>query len=103
MIPRLRFANLPTPVETMSRLSAALNAPRLLIKRDDLTGLALGGNKTRKLEFLIAEAQAGGADTLITAGESLPADCRGCGPFWHALCSGSGWRSPGAAFGELFA
>jgi D-cysteine desulfhydrase family pyridoxal phosphate-dependent enzyme len=76
MIPRLRFANLPTPVETMSRLSAALNAPRLLIKRDDLTGLALGGNKTRKLEFLIAEAQAGGANTLITAGAVQSNHCR---------------------------
>jgi D-cysteine desulfhydrase family pyridoxal phosphate-dependent enzyme len=76
MIPRLRFANLPTPVETMPRLSTLLNGPRLLIKRDDLTGLALGGNKTRKLEFLIAEAQAGGANTLITAGAVQSNHCR---------------------------
>jgi len=76
MIPRLRFANLPTPVETMPRLSTILNGPRLLIKRDDLTGLALGGNKTRKLEFLIAEAQAGGANTLITAGAVQSNHCR---------------------------
>ena len=60
-IPRLRFAHLPTSIEPLPRLSAYLDGPRLLIKRDDQTGLAFGGNKTRKLEFLIAEAQANGA------------------------------------------
>lgn len=64
-IPRVRFAHLPTPIEPLPRLSALLGGPRLFIKRDDQTGLALGGNKTRKLEFLIAEAQASGARTLI--------------------------------------
>ena len=76
MIPRVRFAHLPTPVEAMPRLSAALGGPRLLIKRDDQTGMALGGNKTRKLEFLLAEAQANGARTLITAGAVQSNHCR---------------------------
>ena len=59
---RLNFAHLPTPIEPLPRLSEALGGPRLLIKRDDQTGLAFGGNKTRKLEFLIAEARDQGAD-----------------------------------------
>lgn len=75
-IPRLRFAHLPTAVEPLSRLSAMINGPRLFAKRDDQTGLALGGNKTRKLEFLLAEAQAQGARTLITAGALQSNHCR---------------------------
>jgi D-cysteine desulfhydrase family pyridoxal phosphate-dependent enzyme len=75
-LPRLRFAHLPTPVEPMPRLSSELKGPCLLIKRDDQTGLALGGNKTRKLEFLLAEAQAHGARTLITAGAVQSNHCR---------------------------
>jgi D-cysteine desulfhydrase len=75
-IPRLRFAHLPTAIEDMPRLSAALGGPRLLIKRDDMTGLALGGNKTRKLEFLVAEAQAQGAKTLISGGAMQSNHCR---------------------------
>jgi D-cysteine desulfhydrase family pyridoxal phosphate-dependent enzyme len=75
-IPRLRFAHLPTPVEPLPRLSAALGGPTLLVKRDDQTGLALGGNKTRKLEFLLAEAVANGARTLITAGAAQSNHCR---------------------------
>ncbi len=75
-LPRVKFAHLPTPVEPLPRLSAALAGPQLLAKRDDLTGLALGGNKTRKLEFLVAEAQAHGARTLITAGASQSNHCR---------------------------
>ena len=76
MIPRLKFAHLPTPIESLPRLSAALNGPRLLVKRDDQTGLAFGGNKTRKLEFLVAEAQAQGADTLVSAGALQSNHCR---------------------------
>lgn len=76
MFPRLRFAHLPTPVESMHRLSKILAGPRLLVKRDDLTGLAFGGNKTRKLEFLVGEAQAQGAQTLITAGAYQSNHCR---------------------------
>jgi D-cysteine desulfhydrase family pyridoxal phosphate-dependent enzyme len=75
-VPRLRFAHLPTRVETLPRLSAALGGPRLLIKRDDQTGLAFGGNKTRKLEFLLAEARDHGAKTLITGGAIQSNHCR---------------------------
>ena len=66
--PRVAIAHLPTPLEPMPRLSAHLGGPELWVKRDDQTGLATGGNKTRKLEFLVAEALAQGADTLITCG-----------------------------------
>jgi D-cysteine desulfhydrase len=75
-IPRMNFAHLPTPVEEMPRLSAALGGPRLLIKRDDQTGLAFGGNKTRKLEFLVAEAREQGAKTLISGGAMQSNHCR---------------------------
>ena len=60
----------------MPRLSAALGGPQLFIKRDDLLGLAAGGNKTRKLEFLVADALAQGADTLITVGAPQSNHCR---------------------------
>ncbi len=76
MIPRLKFAHLPTPIEPLPRLSAFLNGPCLLVKRDDQTGLAFGGNKTRKLEFLVAEAQAQGADTLLSVGALQSNHCR---------------------------
>jgi L-cysteate sulfo-lyase len=75
-ISRLDFAHLPTPIETMPRLSETLCGPRLLVKRDDQTGLAFGGNKTRKLEFLLAEARDRGAKTLITAGALQSNHCR---------------------------
>lgn len=66
--PRVRLGHLPTPLEPMDRLSEMLGGPRLWVKRDDCTGLSSGGNKTRKLEFLMADAQAKGADTIITQG-----------------------------------
>ena len=66
--PRLHFAHLPTPLEPLTRLSAHLGGPNLWIKRDDCTGLSSGGNKTRKLEFLMAEALEKQADTIITQG-----------------------------------
>jgi D-cysteine desulfhydrase len=75
-IPRLHLAHLPTAVEEVPRLSKLLGGPRLLVKRDDQTGLAFGGNKTRKLEFLVAEAQASGADTLISGGALQSNHCR---------------------------
>lgn len=75
-IPRLHFAHLPTPIEELPRLSEALGGPRLLIKRDDQTGLAFGGNKTRKLEFLVAEALDQGARTLISGGALQSNHCR---------------------------
>ncbi len=65
--PRLSLAHLPTPLEALPRLSTELG-PRLFIKRDDQTGLAGGGNKTRKLEFLVADALEKEADTLLTVG-----------------------------------
>jgi L-cysteate sulfo-lyase len=65
---RVPLAHLPTPLEPMPRLTAALGGPRLWIKRDDCTGLGLGGNKARKLEFVLAEALARGADTLVSGG-----------------------------------
>lgn len=68
--------HLPTPVENLPRLSAELGGPKLWVKRDDQTGLAMGGNKTRKLEFLLAEAQANGAKTLVTAGAVQSNHCR---------------------------
>jgi L-cysteate sulfo-lyase len=66
--PRVRLGHFPTPLEPMANLSKHLGGPNLYIKRDDCTGLASGGNKTRKLEFLIAEALQQGADTVITQG-----------------------------------
>lgn len=67
-VPRIRLAQLPTPLEELPRLARVLGLRRLLVKRDDLTGLGGGGNKTRKLEFSVAEALRQGADTLITLG-----------------------------------
>ncbi len=66
--PRIRFAHLPTPLEYLPNLSKALNGPEIWIKRDDCTGMSSGGNKTRKLEFLLAEAQEHGADIVLTQG-----------------------------------
>lgn len=66
--PRIQFAHLPTALEPMPQLSKALGGPELWIKRDDCTGLSTGGNKTRKLEFLMAEAVEQGADTVVTQG-----------------------------------
>ncbi|NLD43371.1 MAG: D-cysteine desulfhydrase family protein [Chloroflexi bacterium] len=67
-LPRVCLAHLPTPLEELPRLSARLGGPRILVKRDDATGLATGGNKARKLEYLIADALQQGADTIITCG-----------------------------------
>ena len=75
-LPRVRLGDLPTPVEELPRLTRALGGPRLFIKRDDQTGLASGGNKTRKLEFTVAEALRQGADTLITVGGVHSNHCR---------------------------
>ncbi len=66
--PRVRLCHSPTPLEPLKKLSQYLGGPEIWIKRDDCTGLATGGNKTRKLEFLVGEALAQGADTLVTQG-----------------------------------
>ncbi len=67
--PRLTLGQFPTPLDEAPRLSQRLGV-RILVKRDDLTGLALGGNKVRKLEFLLAAANERGADTIVTTGGS---------------------------------
>lgn len=76
--PRRRYTEGATPLHPLPRLSAALgpDAPEIWIKRDDMLGLAPGGNKTRKLEFLVAEALAQGADTLVTCGAPQSNHCR---------------------------
>ncbi len=73
--PRIPLARLPTPVEASPRLGAELGID-LAYKRDDLTGLELSGNKARKLEFLVADAEASGADTLLTCGGVQSNHCR---------------------------
>ncbi len=96
-LPRVSLAALPTPVQELPRLSRALGRT-LWIKRDDLTGLALGGNKTRKLELLCAEALGRKADTLITvrraAIEPLPPDGRRGGQARAALHARAGRAIP---------
>ena len=90
--PRVALCHQPTPIESMPRLSEHLGGPNLYVKRDDCTGLATGGNKTRKLEFLVGEALQQNADLLVTQGavqsnhvrQTAAAACRvglGC----HAL------------------
>lgn len=74
--PRRRYTEGQTPLELLPRLTEALGGPNIYIKRDDLLGLAAGGNKTRKLEFLVADALAQGADTLITCGAVQSNHCR---------------------------
>jgi len=73
---RITLAHLPTPIERLPRFSQALGGPEIWIKRDDLTGLATGGNKARKLEYLIADAIHQGADAIITAGGPQSNHCR---------------------------
>jgi len=74
--PRRRYTEGRTPIEKLARLSEELAGPTIYMKRDDLLGLAGGGNKTRKLEFLVAEALAQDADTLITCGAVQSNHCR---------------------------
>ncbi len=73
---RIQLAHLPTPIEHLPRLSKHLAGPNIFIKRDDLTGLATGGNKARKLEFLVADAIAQGCDHLVTIGATQSNHCR---------------------------
>ncbi|HMO84604.1 MAG TPA: pyridoxal-phosphate dependent enzyme, partial [Lacipirellulaceae bacterium] len=75
-LPRLRLAHLPTPLDEMAHLSRQLGGPMFLVKRDDLTGLAGGGNKARKLEFIIADAVGHGADVVLTVGGWQSNHCR---------------------------
>lgn len=75
-LPRTKIAHLPTPLESLTRLSAQLGGPELWIKRDDQTGLATGGNKTRKLEFFIADALKDGCRMVLTRGAGQSNHCR---------------------------
>jgi len=68
LFPRLGLADLPTPLEPMQRLTAHLGGPRLWVKREDATGLGFGGNKLRKLDYVLHEAIAKGADTIVSGG-----------------------------------
>ncbi len=104
-IPRQCFAQLPTPLVEAPRLSQMLGGPRLLIKRDDLIGLAFGGNKVRKLEFLLAEALARGCDTVITGGaqqsnhsRQTAAAAAVCGLACHLVLAG---KAPAVPEGNL--
>jgi D-cysteine desulfhydrase len=73
---RRRYADGPTPLQPLARLSQVLGGPNLFIKRDDLLGFAAGGNKIRKLEFVVADALETGADYLITCGAVQSNHCR---------------------------
>ncbi len=104
-LPRQLLGFLPTPLVELKRLARLLNGPRLWIKRDDQTGLAFGGNKTRKLEFLLGDALAQGADTLVTGGAAQSNHCRqtaaaaaACGLECHLALGGS---APSLANGNL--
>ncbi len=74
--PRLQLAQRPTPLQSLDRLSAELGGPRIWVKRDDLTGCLLSGNKVRKLEFTLALAFAQGCDTVVTCGGLQSNHCR---------------------------
>ncbi|MEW8505244.1 MAG: D-cysteine desulfhydrase family protein [Candidatus Thiodiazotropha sp.] len=75
-LPKADLGIFPTPVVKLARLSSVLGGPEILMKRDDLTGLALGGNKARKLEYLFQDAILKGCDTVITAGAAQSNHCR---------------------------
>jgi len=76
MPPREKFAHLPTPIDPLPRLSRSLGGPELFIKRDDQTGLAFGGNKTRKLEYLLGDALSKNADLVLSTGAAQSNHCR---------------------------
>jgi 1-aminocyclopropane-1-carboxylate deaminase/D-cysteine desulfhydrase-like pyridoxal-dependent ACC family enzyme len=75
-IPKIDLAFLPTPLQKVERLASKIGVKELYIKRDDQTGLALGGNKARKLEYLMAEAKSIGADVVFTLGGPQSNHCR---------------------------
>ena len=75
-LPRTRLACLPTPLEECPNLTRALGGPRILVKRDDMTGLAFGGNKARQLEFLFPRILASGCDTIVAGAYTQSNWCR---------------------------
>jgi L-cysteate sulfo-lyase len=104
-LPRYSLGFFPTPLVKLPRLTERLSGPRIFMKRDDQTGLALGGNKTRKLEFLVGEALAQGCDTLITGGAAQSNHCRqtaaaaaACGLACHLVLGG---QAPSIPEGNL--
>ncbi len=106
MVKRYVLGSFPTPVVRLERLTELLRGPRILMKRDDLSGLALGGNKIRKLEYLIAEAIESGCDAIITGGAQqsnhccqTAAVCASTGLECHLVLSG---ESPYKPEGNLF-
>ena len=104
-LPRHSLGFYPTPIHRLERLSDLLGGPQIYIKRDDQTGLALGGNKTRKLEFLLGDALSQGCDTLVTAGAMQSNHCRqtaaaaaACGLDCHLVLGG---EQPSTCNGNL--
>ena len=87
-LPRLRLANFPTPLVTAPRLGAAIGCPGLLVKREDESGLGMGGNKPRQLEVILADAAAKGCDTIVTTAAAQSNFCRATA----AACATLGWR-----------
>jgi len=102
-LPRTALAHLPTPLTPLDRLSEVLGGPRIWMKRDDCTGLGTGGNKTRKLEFLLGAALANGADCVITFGavqsnhaRQTAAACAALGLPCHLILARKvPWQDPG--------
>ncbi len=86
---RISLARLPTPLVKMERLGAALGGAQIWMKRDDLTGLELSGNKVRKLEYIAADTRATGCDTLVTEGTPQSNHCRAVA----AVCARLGWHA----------
>jgi 1-aminocyclopropane-1-carboxylate deaminase/D-cysteine desulfhydrase-like pyridoxal-dependent ACC family enzyme len=108
-LPRVKLATLPTPLHELPRLSRAIGAPRIFMKRDDLTGLAFGGNKTRMFEFLLAQALQEGADTIIGGAgvqsnytRQLAAACRALGLNVYLVLRRIRGRKDDAVQGNLF-
>lgn len=87
-LPRLRLAQLPTPLEAAPRLGAAIGSPSLTVKREDLSGLGLGGNKPRQIEAILAEARQAGCDALVTTAGAQSNFCRVAA----AACARLGWH-----------
>lgn len=100
-LPRVALAHLPTPLEAAPRLSAQVGGPPLWIKREDLSGLALGGNKPRQLEFLLADALAEGAQAVVTTAALQSNFCRACAAAGAKLGLKVGLLLRGDPSGEL--
>jgi L-cysteate sulfo-lyase len=107
-LPRIRIAHLPTPIEPLPNLTRLLGGPELWIKRDDQTGLATGGNKARKLDYLLAQALAAEADCVITAGSTqsnharqTAAGAARCGLGAHLVIYAPGGEPPADLTGNL--